>query len=183
MGIFNFITENFTRKKALEEADREFQAQQQRTQGNYDVLAQVPAIAPQSQQEAIDLQRAGYIQGGQDPNARSYSPTAFVTPERMMMGNEQEFQNYKANQAYDNYQATLNNPLANLGDTTLDILNNTVGLPFKAVGSELFNNPSEKARKRYVQSLEDISELHGTNQEHYLDKRRQTDKAFTDMLS
>jgi len=179
----NAITEQFTRKKALEEAEQEFRAQQQRAQGNYDVLSQVPAIAPQSAQEAMDLQRAGYIQGGQDPNARSYSPTAFVTPERMMMGNEQKFQDYKANQAYDDYQETLNNPLANLGDTALDIANNTIGLPFKAFGTELFNNPSEKARKRYEQSLEDISTLHGVNQEHYLDKRRERDKAFSDSRS
>ena len=180
MGIFNFITENFTRKKALEDSGQRFDIKQRVADKTYGGLS-LP-IVPESQEEAARLRREGYVPY-QNPSARSHSPTAYVTPERIAMEAEREYLDFERNLAHEDYQNKISNPFFNLGDTALDILNNTVGLPFKAVGQPLFNNPSAKAEKGYIQKLEDISELQGVNIDHYSEKRRQRDKAFTDMLT
>lgn len=180
MPLINAIKENFTRQKALEESGQRLDIQQRVADKSYSGLS-LP-IVPQSQEEAAALTREGYVPY-QNPSARSHSPTAYVTPERIITEAEREYLDFERNLAHEDYQNTITNPFFNLGDTALDILNNTVGLPFKAVGQPLFNNPSAKAEKGYIQKLEDISELQGTNIDHYFSKRRERDKAFTDMLT
>ena len=176
MPYMNALTEQITREKALEEAKQRLNVKQRRADKSYGALS-LP-IVPQSQEEAAALTREGYVPY-QNPSARSHSPTAYVTPERIIAEAEREDLEFKRNLAYEDYQGTLNNSWANLGDTVLDIANNTIGLPFKAFGTELFNNPSEKAKKGYIQKLEDTSTLQGESIEHLLDKRRERDKAFS----
>jgi len=176
MTFINAITEQVTRKNALEEAAQRLDIKETVADKKYDAVS-LP-IVPQSQEEEAALKRQGYVLY-QDPNARSHSPTAYVAPERIIMEANREDLEFKRNLAYEDHQSKISNPWFNLGDTVLDIANNTIGLPFKAFGTELFNNPSAKADKGYIQKLEDISNLQGTNIGHYLEKRRERDKAFS----
>lgn len=175
MPFMNAITEQITREKALENATQKLDIEQSAADKKYGAVS-LP-IVPQSQEEEAALKRQGYVPY-QNPSARSHSPTAYVTPERIIAEAERERLEFDRNLAYEDYQSKMNNPLFNLGDTVLDIANNTIGLPLKAFGTELFNNPSAKADKGYIQKLEDISNLQGTSIGHLLEKRRERDYAF-----
>ena len=174
MGLISALTEQFDREKALEQARQEAEAQQRLIQSNYQTLGQIAPIVPTNEAERINLERSGYIP----------SEAGYITPERQMMQNEREYRDYKAQQNVDAYQNKLQNPLFNIGDTLVDVANNTVGLPLKLLsgGQNPFGDPSQTAKNKFQQSLADTQALHAVNQKHYRQQREARNKTFSESM-
>ena len=174
MGLINALTEQMTREKALEQAQKDFDAVQNVVQNNYNTLGQTTPVVPTSDAERINLERSGYIptEGG------------YVTPQSQMMANERQYLDYEAQQNLDAYKNKLQSPLFNVGDTLVDAVNNTVGLPIKFLsgGQNLITDPSKALTKGYQKSLEDIKRQHAENQGALLQDRDRRSKTFLDSL-
>ena len=163
-----------TREKALEQAQKDFDAVQNVAQNNYNTLGQTTPVVPTSDAERINLERSGYLptEGG------------YVTPQSQMMANERQYLDYEAQQNLDAYKNKLQSPLFNVGDTLVDLTNNTVGLPIKFLsgGQNLITDPSKALTKGYQKSLEDIRRQHAENQGALLQDRDRRSKTFLDSL-
>ena len=177
MGLINAMGNWFTNQneiqRAQEESDRRQRLMDASNQSAYGVQPRVQ----QSAQEAQALKNQGWLPT-HNPAARSYSPTAHVIPERGISQAWSDYADQGVQQASDDYQAYLDNPLNTVVDRALDVAN----LPFSLIGERFFADPSAKAEKKYKQALDDAQQISGTAQRHYLDQRTARDKTFSDSM-
>lgn len=175
-----YLSAQFKRQNALEQAQAQYDAQQARAQRSYDTLDRIAPIIPQNPAEQTALERQGFI-----PYEGAMAENAYISPERQLMQDERIYQDQVAQQRLRGYQDKMQNPLFNIGDTITDVANNTIGLPLKLLsgGQNPFGDPSARAKARYEQDLDDIGQLHAINQKHFLDKRDQREAAFSKSMS
>jgi len=174
MGIFRALDEQATRRKALEDAMQRQQADQQLADARYNALSQIAPIIPQNEAELRNLTEIqGYIPS---PDVEG----GYILPRRQFMQDERAYQDQQAQNRFNEYQNQISNPLFNIGDTLMDVANNTIGLPLKLLGGgqDPFGNPSQKAKASYEQDLEDIAALQAYNAQTYENERNKRATAF-----
>lgn len=179
MGIFRALTEQATRRKALEEAMQRQQADQQLADARYNALGQIAPIIPQNEAERRNLTEIqGYIPS---PDVEG----GYILPRRQFMQDERAYQDQQAQNRLTEYQNQISNPLFNIGDTLVDVANNTIGLPLKLLGGgqDPFGNPSQQAKASYEQDLEDIAVLQAKNAQVYENERNKRATAFASNMT
>lgn len=179
MGIFRALNEQATRRKALEEAMQRQQADQQLADARYNALGQIAPIIPQNEAEIRNLTEIqGYIPS---PDVEG----GYILPRRQYMQDERAYQDQQAQNRLSEYQNQISNPLFNIGDTLMDVANNTIGLPLKLLGGgqDPFGNPSQQAKASYEQDLEDIAALQAFNAQTYENERNIRATAFANNLT
>ena len=178
MGIFRALNEQATRRKALEDAMQRQQADQQLADARYNALGQIAPIIPQNDAELRNLTEIqGYIPS---PDVEG----GYILPRRQFMQDERAYQDQQAQNRFNEYQNQISNPLFNIGDTLMDVANNTIGLPLKLLGGgqDPFGNPSQQAKASYEQDLEDIAALQAKNAQVYENERNLRATAFAENM-
>ena len=177
MGLINAMGNWFTNQNEIQRANENLDRYQGQMQATDQATFGNQPYQPQNPEQAVALQNQGWLPA-QSPTARSHSPTAFRAPEHANMQAWRDTADSRVQQASDDYQAYLNNPVNKVVDTALDVAN----LPFSLIGQRFFADPSAKAEKKYKQALDDAYQISGTAQQHYLGQRTARDKTFSDSM-